>query len=307
MNYTLHQLRIFQVIVQTKSITKAAEVLHLTQPAVSIQLKNFQQQFDIPLTEVINKRLYVTDFGEEIAMAAGRILDEIENINYRTVAANGQLAGRLKISVVSTGKYVIPYFLSGFLQENPEVELQLDVTNKSRVVENLERNEVDFSLVSVLPTHLRLHTVELMRNKLFLVGNKDAQPNKRAIKPTFLETIPLISREQGSATRAAMEQFIQGNGLQVKKKMELTSNEAVKQAVVAGLGYSIMPLIGIRNELGNGHLRIIPVNGMPIVSYWNLIWHADKRNTPVAGAFLRYITQEKESVIREYFAWTEAY
>ncbi len=307
MNYTLHQLRIFQVIVQTKSITKAAEVLHLTQPAVSIQLKNFQQQFDIPLTEVINKRLYVTDFGEEIAMAAGRILDEIENINYRTVAANGQLAGRLKISVVSTGKYVIPYFLSGFLQENSEVELQLDVTNKSRVVENLERNEVDFSLVSVLPTHLRLHTVELMRNKLFLVGNKDAQPTKRAIKPTFLETIPLIYREQGSATRAAMEQFIQGNGLQVKKKMELTSNEAVKQAVVAGLGYSIMPLIGIRNELGNGHLRIIPVNGMPIVSYWNLIWHADKRNTPVAGAFLRYITQQKESVIREYFAWTEAY
>ncbi|MEY3052596.1 MAG: hypothetical protein RLY31_2381 [Bacteroidota bacterium] len=307
MNYTLHQLRIFQVIAQTKSITKAAEALHLTQPAVSIQLKNFQQQFAIPLTEVINKRLYVTDFGEEIALVAGRILDEIENINYRTVAANGQLAGRLKISVVSTGKYVIPYFLSKFLQENPEVELQLDVTNKSRVVENLEKNEVDFSLVSVLPAHLRLQMAELMQNKLYLVGNKDAVSDGGPLEPSFLETVPLIYREQGSATRTAMEQFIDGNGLQVKKKMELTSNEAVKQAVLAGLGYSIVPLIGIRNELGNGHLRIIPIQGLPMISNWNLIWHADKRSTPVAAAFHRYIAREKETIIREYFAWTEAY
>src|SRR5690606_11722321 len=125
MNYTLHQLRIFLKIVQTKSITKAAEELHLTQPAVPIQLKNFQHQFDIPLTEVINKRLYITDFGKEIAVAAETIVNEMYAINYKTTTYKGQLSGRLKISVVSTGKYVIPYFLSPFLKKHNEVKLQL--------------------------------------------------------------------------------------------------------------------------------------------------------------------------------------
>lgn len=307
MQYTLNQLRIYLKIVEKESITKAAEELHLTQPAVSIQLKNFQQQFEIPLTEVINKKLFITDFGRDIAVSAGNILNEVESINFKTQAFNGQLAGRLKISVVSTGKYVIPYFLSAFLKSNKEVELQLDVTNKARVVENLERNEVDFSLVSVLPQDMRLNMVELMQNKLYLVGNYDRDFGSRPLKPIVLETIRLIYREKGSATRDAMEKFMETNNLKVSKKIELTSNEAVKQAVIAGLGYSIMPLIGIKNELINRQLQIIPIRGLPFVTYWNLIWHADKKNSPVAAAFIRYLNKEKENIIREYFGWTDGY
>ena len=116
MHYTLHQLQVFFKVTQTKSITKASEELNLTQPAVSIQLKNFQNQFEIPLTEVVGRQLFVTDFGKEIAIAAEKILDEVYAINYKTMAYKGQLAGRLKISVVSTGKYVIPYFLADFLK-----------------------------------------------------------------------------------------------------------------------------------------------------------------------------------------------
>ncbi len=111
MNYTINQLRIFLRITETKSITKAAEELHLTQPAVSIQLKNFQDQFDIPLTEIIGRKIYITDFGREIAVAAENILNQVYEINNKTLAHKGQLTGRLKISVVSTGKYVMPYFL----------------------------------------------------------------------------------------------------------------------------------------------------------------------------------------------------
>lgn len=144
MNYTLHQLRIFLKVVEAESITKAAEALHLTQPAVSIQLKNLQDQFDIPLTEVVHKRLFITDFGKEIARAAENILNEVDAITFRTQAFKGELSGRLRISSVSTGKYVIPYFLSEFLQQHNSVELELDVTNKARVVENLWNNEVDF-------------------------------------------------------------------------------------------------------------------------------------------------------------------
>ncbi len=146
MNYTLNQLQVFLKIVQCKSVTRAAEELHLTQPAVSIQLKNFQDQFDIPLTEVVGRKIYITDFGMEIAQAAQRIINEVHAINYKTLAFKGQLSGKLKISVVSTGKYIMPFFLSSFMKEHPGLELEMDVTNKSSVIESLEKNEVDFVL-----------------------------------------------------------------------------------------------------------------------------------------------------------------
>jgi len=307
MNYTLNQLAVFLKIAQTKSVTKAAEELNLTQPAVSIQLRNFQQQFDIPLTEVIGRKIFITDFGKEIAQAAESILNEVKAINHKSSAYKGQLGGRLKLSVVSTAKYVMPYFLTGFLKQHEEVELLLDVTNKAKVIESLERNEVDFSLVSVLPNQLDIDKVDLITNKLYLVGNRDRKfPNKPQDKSIFNE-LPFIYREQGSGTRYVIEQFIERNQLKVKKKMELTSNEAVKQAIIAGLGYSIMPLIGIRSELTNGELQIIPVKGFPIKSTWHLIWLRKKRFSPVAFQFLNYIKSEKSKIIKERFEWFEQY
>lgn len=305
MNYTLNQLRIFLKVAQTRSITKAAEELHLTQPAVSIQLKNFQEQFDIPLIEVLHKRIYVTDFGQEIAEAADKILTEVYAINYKMHAHKGQLTGKLKFSVVSTGKYIAPYFIADFIRQHPGVELQMDVTNKTQVVTSLEKNEVDFSWVSVLPETLKIEKIELMQNKLFVVGNAETQYKEALYDKSIFENIPLIYREQGSGTRHVMEKFILQNNLPVRKKMELTSNEAVKQAVIAGLGYSIMPLIGIKNELVNQQLRIIPVEGFPITSTWTLIWLKDKKLSPVAQAYLDYVTQEKQNLIHEKFAWFE--
>ncbi len=299
MNYTLHQLRIFQKVAEYQSITKASEELHLTQPAVSIQLKNFQDQFPIALTEVVGRRLFLTEFGKEIALTAERILDEVNSINYRTMEFGGNLAGRLKIAVVSTGKYVMPYFLSGFMDQNQGVDLIMDVTNKAAVVSNLERNEVDFALVSVLPKHFMVNTIELMENKLYLVGNAD----KATPKLQDLKTAPLIFRENGSATRMAMENFLASKKVGVSKKIELTSNEAVKQAVLAGLGYSIMPLIGIKNELRNGDLKIFPLKGLPIITNWNLIWMPSKKFSPVAKAFMDYLELRKKGIMDVQFKW----
>lgn len=303
MNYTLNQLNIFLKVTETKSITKASEELHLTQPAVSIQLKNFQLQFDIPLFEVINKRIYITDFGYEIAKAAELILNEAQKINQKSSAYKGLLVGKLKISVVSTGKYVIPYFLSEFIKQNPEVELVLDVTNKTKVVENLEENKVDFSLISTIPNHLKLAKITLMQNKLYLVGNQQLYAKKRGAK--LLENISLIYREKGSATRQLMETFIDSNNLKVKKKLVLTSNEAVKQAVIAGLGYSIMPLIGIKNELQNNQLQIIPLKGLPLVTSWNLVWLENKKLSPIALAYKNYIENQTQDIISNKFLWFE--
>ena len=303
MNYTFNQLRIFLKITQLLSITKAAEELHLTQPAVSIQLKNFQQQFDIPLTEVVGRKLFITDFGKEMAIAAEKILNEVHAINYRTQQFKGRLTGRLKISVVSTGKYVIPYFLSGFLKQHEEVELLLDVTNKAKVIESLERNDVDFSLVSVLPETIKFNKLELMENKLYLIGNSENKLTKKIYDKRIFEELPLIYREQGSGTRHVMEKFLNRNKIHAIKKMELSTNEAVKQAVVAGMGYSIMPVIGIKNELKIGELRIIPVKGFPVKSAWNLIWLKEKKFSPAATAFLNYVKKEKENIIKQKFEW----
>lgn len=307
MNYTLNQLEIFLKVANTGSVTKAAEALHLTQPAVSIQLRNFQAQFDIPLTEVIGRNIYITDFGKEIAAAAEAILNQVYAINYKAHAYKGDLIGRLKITVVSTGKYVMPYFLSGFLKQHPAVELVMDVTNKSKVIESLENNEVDFSLVSILPATLNTDKIDLLQNKLFLVGNTQLEMNLKQTKKDLFKDLPLIYREHGSGTRQTMQRFLEMNNIVVQKKMELTSNEAVKQAVMAGLGYSIMPLIGIKNELKNGELQIIPVKGLPIKTMWSLIWLKQKRHTHVAEALLDYIKKEKANIINEKFDWYEQY
>jgi DNA-binding transcriptional LysR family regulator len=307
MNYTLHQLNIFYKIAQYQSITKAAEALHLTQPAVSIQLKNFQDQFSIPLTEVVGRKLYITDFGKEIAQTAEEIIHQVEAINYKTHAFEGKIAGRLTISTVSTAKYVMPYFLTDFMEANPGVDLVMDVTNKTKVIRSLEENEVDFAMVSVLPDHLKVNRVELMQNKLFLVkGTRRKGPSGNRKSEIFTKQ-PLIFREPGSATRMAMEGFISRKGYANPKRLELTSNEALKQALIAGLGYSIMPLIGLKDELRNGDLEIIPFRGLPIITHWNLIWLASKRLSPTALAYLDFIQKEKERITLEFFDWFENY
>lgn len=301
MNYTLHQLTIFLKVVETQSITKTAEALHLSQPAVSIQLKNFQSQFYIPLIEIINKKVYITEFGMEIAESAQTILNELNTIDQRLLKYKGLLAGTIKISCVSTGKYVIPYFLSDFLKKNESIELRLDVSNKTKVIASLEKNETDFALVSVLPKHIQLNKIELMPNLLFLVGNSPNLNDKTAANKPLLETLPLIYREEGSATRNAMEKFIEKNKINVRKKIQLTSNEAVKQAVIAGIGYSIMPLIGIKNELKNKQLHIIPVKGLPLKSTWNIVWLKNKNLSPVGKALIKKIESDKAKVIDKYF------
>lgn len=305
MHYTLHQLQVFVKVVQTKSVTKASEELFLSQPAVSIQLKNLQDQFDIPLTEVVGRQLYITDFGKEIYYMAERILNEVNAINYKTMSYKGMLTGRLVISIVSTGKYVMPYFLADFLKECPGIDLVIDVTNKSKVIGSLLNNEIDFALVSVLPPALKVKKETLLINELFVVGNRSEKNRKHIITKEELKDLPLIFREEGSGTRSIMENYFHKHKIRVRKKMELTSNEAVKQAVIAGLGNSVLPLIGMRNELSNGDLKILPTVGFPIKSKWQLIWLNGKKLSPVAFTYIKYLQEKKDIILKNKFSWIE--
>lgn len=307
MNYTLHQLQVFLKIVETTSVTKAAEELRLTQPAVSIQLKNFQAQFEIALTEVVGRKIHVTDFGKEIANAAKKIIEQVQAIDQKSVAYRGLLSGKIKISVVSTGKYVLPFFLTDFIQQHAGVEFLIDVTNKNKVVESVVNNEVDLALVSIVPATMQVEKLELLQNKLYLVGKPLPTSKKDAQLKDLFNQLPLIYRESGSGTRQMMESFIEKNRLAVTKKMELTSNEAVKQALLAGLGYSIMPLIGLRNELLNHELEIIPAKGLPIKTTWSLIWLKGKNHSQTTTALLEYLKEHRGNIVAQKFNWYENY
>ena len=301
MNYTLSQLNVFVKVVENQSVTKAAEHLHMTQPAVSIQLKNFQDQFEIPLFEVISRRIYITAFGKEVADSAKEILLQAEILKHKAKGVQGDLIGTLTIAVVSTGKYVMPFFLGEFLKQHPKVNLKMDVTNKAQVISNLEKNEVDFALVSILPSKMEVDCIPILKNNLFLVGRGEEDYGKMTNKK--LSKLPLILRENGSGTRQTMEKFLKTADIVLERQMELTSNEAVKQAVKAGIGFSIMPLIGLKHELESNEIQVIPLKGLPISTEWQLIAPKGKRHGPVANAFKLFLEVEKENTIQQHFTW----
>lgn len=306
MNFTLHHLKVFLVVAEMKSITLAARVLNMTQPAVSIQLKNLQDQFDLPLTELIGRKLYVTDFGREIENIARRVLSEVDSIKDHSLRFKGVLSGKLRIAAASTGKYILPYYLRNFLAENPHVELDMEVSNKNKVVERLRNNEADFVLLTVMPTDMDLYEEVLMPNRLYLFG---ASENVHSIQQnstnTLFRDLPLIFREEGSGTRHVMQQFFQKSNISPRIGLSLSSTEAVKQAVLAGLGYSVLPLVSVVDELMLNKLSIIPVKGFPLRNNWRLVWLQKKQLTAVASAFLSYIKEHKQQIYQTHFSHLE--
>ncbi|MEY2904273.1 MAG: hypothetical protein RJA52_289 [Bacteroidota bacterium] len=297
MNYTINQLVVYCKIVETVSITKAAEELFMSQPAVSIQLKNFQEQFPLPLTELIGRNIQITEFGYEIAHIAERALNELDNLKLKTSEYQGLISGRLRIGSASTGKYVIPSFLSNFLEINHGIDLILDVGNRTQVLESLKLGKIDFAVISMLPNEKIYQEEILLENRLYMVGTPD----------NFEKEMPIILREEGSATRWMMEKYFLEIHPEKRKKLELTSNEAVKQAVVAGIGHSIISLISMKYELENGSIKIIQRPDLPINNHWRLIWLKEKKFSPSAKAYLDYIKTNKENIINNSFSWYQKY
>ncbi|UTW64990.1 LysR family transcriptional regulator [bacterium SCSIO 12643] len=301
MHYTLHQLEIFLTVVDLQSITKAAEELHLTQPAISIQLKKLQEQFEIPLIEVIGRQLYVTDFGNDIAQKCRRIKHEMDEITHTVNQHKGLLTGSINISVVSTAKYIIPYFLKPFMDLHPGIKISIDVSNKTRVLEGLSKNKTDFSLISVLPEDIQLEAIELMENRLYLTGPQEFKGKMK--KPKDLEKVTLLFREKGSATRNAMEKYLKSKNVNIGTSMQLVSNEAIKQTINAGIGFSIMPLIGLRTALNSEKMSIYPLAGLPITTQWHLVHPKGKSLSPAQKALIQFINDNKKQLVEEHFNW----
>lgn len=175
------------------------------------------------------------------------------------------------------------------------------------LLKSLEKNEVDFSLVSIVPDNINIESMSLLENKLYLVGADKVEIKSKKGLHKFFSEESIIYRESGSGTRQTMESFILKNNIPTVKKMQLTSNEAVKQAILAGMGYSFMPVIGLKNEIQNGSLNIIKINGTPIATNWQLIWLKGKNHSPAASEFLSYLEKNKDKIIDEKFSWFQKY
>lgn len=307
MNITLHQLRALQEIAKYQSITKAAEAMNMTQPAVSIQLKNLQEQFSVPLTEIIGKKIHITEFGQELVETAERIVAEMESIETRMLELKGLLGGKIRISSVSTGKYVIPYLMSDFMKIYPHVDISLEVSNRYNVLAHLQENTTDLALMSILPEDLDFESISLAKNNWYLAcAFQKIDFYTREIEKENWAKVPMILREKGSGTRTTMEKFFSEREITIESKMELASNEAVKQAVMAGLGVSVLSNYSMTQELIDKRLAIIPYPGLPLSADWKLIWLKQKKHPPAVKAFIRWLGENKAQIFRDHFPSLES-
>jgi DNA-binding transcriptional LysR family regulator len=303
MNISLTQLRALKAIAVQESITGAAKSLNMTQPAVSIQLKNLQEQFEVPLTEIIGKRIHITEFGQELVEMADRIFDEVAQIEQKMLGLKGLLGGKIRISAVSTGKYIIPYLMADFMKIHPHVEISLEVSNRYSVLAHLQENTTDLALISVSPpSDLAFDSITLEENKWYLACAPElAEKFQTQIDANNWSKVPFILREKGSGTRLKMEEFFNSRNIKVDSKMELATNEAVKQAVMAGLGASILSNFSMSQEIEDQRITLLKYPDLPIKSMWKLIWLKQKKHSPAVLAFIRWLSENKKSVFHSHF------
>ncbi len=308
MNITLHQLKAFQAVSKFQSITKAAEAMSMTQPAVSIQLKNLQEQFEVPLTEIIGKRIHITEFGQELVDTADRIFGEIGQIEEKMLELKGLLGGKIRISAVSTGKYIIPYLMADFMKLHPHVEISLEVSNRYNVLAHLQENTTDLALVSLWPEELDLESIHLAENKWYLACSPEKkEAYASAIREGKWGKVPFLLREKGSGTRTMMEKFFQERDIHVESNLELATNEAVKQAVMAGLGASLLSNFSMAQEIKEGRISLLELPGLPLKADWKLIWLKQKKHSPAVKAFIRWLSENRKKVLSTHFPTLESF
>ncbi|HAH36844.1 MULTISPECIES: LysR family transcriptional regulator [unclassified Algoriphagus] len=302
MNISLNQLKALSSIAHFQSITKAAKALNMTQPAVSVQLKNLQENFDVPLTEIIGKKIHITEFGQELVDMSERIFAEMDQIEQRMMELKGLLAGKIRISAVSTGKYIIPYLMADFMKIHPHVEINLEVSNRFKVLAHLEENSTDLALVSIAPDEMNLESIVIAENKWYLACSpKKAEEYQKLISENKWDKIPFILRESGSGTRVMMEKFFHDRDINTNSKMELATNEAVKQAIMAGLGASILSSYSMVNEIKEKRIHILKFEGLPIIADWKLVWLKQKKHAPAVKAFIRWVSENKRKIFQDHF------
>jgi DNA-binding transcriptional LysR family regulator len=275
------------------SFTRAAEELFLSQPAVSIQVKQLEESVGLPLFEHIGKKIHLTDAGKEVYHYSRTFFQQLEEMEEVLSAMKGISAGRLDIAVASTVNYFAPRLLAAFHRLYPGIELTLEVTNREKLVRLLEANEKDLVLMGKPPEKLALESMPFMENPLVVIAPPGHPLEKeRGISLQRLEEETFVMREPGSGTRLAMERFFKERGLEIQVGMQMTRNEAIKQAVRSGMGLGIVSIHTIDLELQTGSLTMLDVEGFPIPRKWFLVYRSNKRLSPAAQAFRDFVLSD---------------
>ncbi len=297
-NVTLRQLKIFEAVARHLSFSRAAEELHLTQPAVSMQVQALEELAGLPLTEQAGKKVRLTAAGEELARQARRIAEQLREAGEALAALKGVEAGRLKIGVVSTAKYFAPSLLAEFRRRHPRVDLQLTVKNRGTIVRHLAENDIDLAIMGTPPSEFETVAKIFAEHPLvFIAAPNHPLADKRRIDPQRLAQETILIREPGSGTRSALERFLVDHRVTAGSTMELGSNETIKQAVMAGLGLSFLSQHTIGLECSVGRLAILNINGTPVKRQWRLVYRTDKRLMPAATAFVEFMDSEGSRLI----------
>ena len=297
MHVTLHQLRVFQAVAKHLSYTKASQVLHLSQPAVSMQVRQLEESIGLPLFEKLGRRIALTEAGREVYQYSRSIASALREMEEVVESLKGLNRGRLSIAVASTVNYFAPRLLAVFHNRYPGIHLKLDITNRERLLELLADNRVDLVLMGQAPEQADVEAEPFMENPLVLVAPPEHPLAERDVIPLKrLEEEVFVMREPGSGTRQAMERFFDQRGIRIRHGMQMTRNEAVKQAVRAGLGLSVVSLHTIELELATGKLVVLQAEGFPIQRQWYLVYRRGKRLSPAARAFRELVLRESRQL-----------
>jgi DNA-binding transcriptional LysR family regulator len=289
MNATFRQLRLFLALAEHGSVTGAAKACHVTQPTVSMQLRELADAVGLPLYEQIGKRLHLTEAGEALAETARTMLDQWMEFEQAINAMKGLEQGRLRVALVSTAKYFVPRLLGTFCTEHPNIEIALEILNRDGVVARLRENRDDLYIMSMPPENLDLEQHAFLHNPLVLIAPAGHRLKGRHLELTDLLAERFILRERGSGTRLACDAYFARSAFVPAVRLELGSNEAIKQAVSGGLGLAVISRHALSARPEDDQLAILDVAGFPLQSHWFTLYPRGKRLSPIAAVFLEHL------------------
>ncbi len=303
---TLQQLRLFEAVARHRSYTRAAEEVHLTQPAVSIQIKRLEENIGSPLFEMIGKKMHLTLAGQEVHDACVDVLRRLGDLEITLDNLSGEVAGPINVTVVSSAKYFLPYLLGKFMRRYPKVEPHLKVTNRANLLERLGNNTDDLYITGLVPEEMPVVEYPFLENVLVVVAHPHHPlAKKKGLTLEDLADERFVGREPGSGTRKAVEELFRERGLTVTPYIELSSSEAIKQGVMAGLGLAVLSLHSLSLELSANKLTILDVKDFPLRRRWYAVHRKGKQLSRAAQTFLDYLQQEGEDEVRQLFMGEE--
>ncbi|MFN7864712.1 MAG: LysR family transcriptional regulator [Curvibacter sp.] len=297
-NYTLKQLQTFIEVAREKSVSRAAERLFVTQPAVSMQIRQLEEAFGLALIEPVGRNIQLTHAGQEFLVHAIAAIGKLKDLEASMAEHVGAKKGRIELGIVSTAKYFVPMLLVRFAKLMPGIDIALRIDNRDNILGMLQRNELDLVIMGRAPANLDCEATPFATNPLGIIAPPD-HPLVRRKRMAFdmVKDYPFVVREHGSGTRAAMQRLFEQYEFPVKIAMEMPSNETIKQAVMAGMGLSFLSLRTVRHELASGHVAQLDISGMPIVGKWYVTHLSQKKLSPAAQSFKKFLIEQAEPLI----------